>query len=116
MFPMPPTDACCCCRSNARYKEEYLNLLSIEPKIQDLVTERPLSELASQLDLGRTEVRSSQVFLISGGISKWDIGVPENKHLRGFGNDVCGRLLCPSNRDWDNPVFASDHFSIFLTA
>ncbi|KAG1846285.1 hypothetical protein F4604DRAFT_1595092, partial [Suillus subluteus] len=28
----------------------------------------------------------------------------DNKHTRGFSNDVCGRLLCPIELDWNNPV------------
>ncbi|KAG1767495.1 hypothetical protein EV702DRAFT_1254506 [Suillus placidus] len=29
---------------------------------------------------------------------------PEDKHHRGFGNDACGRLLCPTELDWTNPT------------
>ncbi|KAG1807379.1 hypothetical protein EV424DRAFT_1329609, partial [Suillus variegatus] len=29
---------------------------------------------------------------------------PDDKHLRGFTNDACGRLLCPSELDWNNPT------------
>ncbi|KAG1844150.1 hypothetical protein F4604DRAFT_1980499 [Suillus subluteus] len=29
---------------------------------------------------------------------------PDNKHSRGFANDACGRLLCPAEIDWNNPV------------
>ncbi|KAG1843870.1 hypothetical protein C8R48DRAFT_618427 [Suillus tomentosus] len=29
---------------------------------------------------------------------------PEDKHCRGFINDVCGRLLCPTELDWNNPT------------
>ncbi|KAG1861829.1 hypothetical protein C8R48DRAFT_773919 [Suillus tomentosus] len=27
----------------------------------------------------------------------------DDKHSRGFAHDVCGRLLCPAELDWDNP-------------
>ncbi|KAG1758198.1 hypothetical protein EDD22DRAFT_784236, partial [Suillus occidentalis] len=27
----------------------------------------------------------------------------DDKHTRGFSNDVCGRLLCPAELDWNNP-------------
>ncbi|KAG2152368.1 hypothetical protein BD769DRAFT_1381098 [Suillus cothurnatus] len=29
---------------------------------------------------------------------------PDDKHSRGFTNDACGRLLCPSELDWNNLV------------
>ncbi|KAG2745604.1 hypothetical protein P692DRAFT_201719865, partial [Suillus brevipes Sb2] len=29
---------------------------------------------------------------------------PEDKHCRGFVNDACGRLLCPTELDWSNPM------------
>ncbi|KAG2050294.1 hypothetical protein BDR06DRAFT_1011453 [Suillus hirtellus] len=28
----------------------------------------------------------------------------DDKHYRGFVNDACGRLLCPTELDWSNPV------------
>jgi hypothetical protein len=82
-----------------------LDLLSIEPKIRDLVTERPMAELAFQLDRGRNKFRSSQVHSVNAEIAGWGIGVPGEKDVRGFGDDVCGRLLCPSTLDWENPVY-----------
>ncbi|KAG1733431.1 hypothetical protein EDB19DRAFT_1911569 [Suillus lakei] len=30
---------------------------------------------------------------------------PNDKHSCGFTNDVCGRLLCPAEIDWNNPEF-----------
>jgi len=80
--------------------EDYLNLISIEPKVSDLVAERPPTEIVKQLNKGRNEFRSSQVHRIQHDISNWGIGVPCEKRLRGLGNDVCGRLLCPSTQDW----------------
>ncbi|KAG2120312.1 hypothetical protein BD769DRAFT_1361792, partial [Suillus cothurnatus] len=29
---------------------------------------------------------------------------PDNKHLCGFTNDACGRLFCPAEIDWNNPI------------
>ncbi|KAG2132819.1 hypothetical protein DEU56DRAFT_739394 [Suillus clintonianus] len=29
---------------------------------------------------------------------------PEDKHCRGFVNDGCGKLLCPTELDWNNPT------------
>ncbi|KAG1725947.1 hypothetical protein EDD22DRAFT_750840, partial [Suillus occidentalis] len=29
---------------------------------------------------------------------------PDDKHSCGFANDACGRLLCPAELDWNDPV------------
>ncbi|KAG1758956.1 hypothetical protein EDD22DRAFT_783224, partial [Suillus occidentalis] len=29
---------------------------------------------------------------------------PDDKHTRGFVNNACGKLLCPAELDWSNPV------------
>ncbi|KAG2135973.1 hypothetical protein DEU56DRAFT_737359 [Suillus clintonianus] len=29
---------------------------------------------------------------------------PDDKHCRGFVNDACGRLLCPTELDWNSPI------------
>ena len=59
----------------------------------------------SQLNKGRSEFHNSEVYVINDKISCWGFGIPENKHLRGFGNDVCGRLMCPSTQDWENSTY-----------
>ena len=84
-------------------------MLSIEPKISDLVRERPPTQLASQLERGRSQFRSAEVYVITREIAAWGIGVPENKQLRGFSNDVCGRLLCPSTCDWADETYVHIH-------
>ncbi|KAF9779677.1 hypothetical protein BJ322DRAFT_1024523 [Thelephora terrestris] len=75
--------------SDHTYREEFINLLSIEPKISDLLTDWPLADLMQQLDKGRNEFRDSQVHSISSQMSGWGVGVPEDKKLCGFGNNVC---------------------------
>ncbi|KAG1816041.1 uncharacterized protein BJ212DRAFT_1209287, partial [Suillus subaureus] len=40
---------------------------------------------------------------------------PDDKHCHGFINDACGRLLCPTELDWNNPVYVADlHLSQLL--
>lgn len=94
--------------SDRAYREEYLNLTFIEPKVKDLVADCPLAEVVAQLKKGRNEFRNSQVHTICQKISTWGIGVPDEKHLRGFGDDVCGRLLCPSTQDWGDPTYVQN--------
>lgn len=105
-------------RSERTYREEYINLLSVEPKIADLISTHTPADLSLNLDKGRREFRNAQVHSISNKISIWVKGVPENKHLRGFENDVCGRLLCPSTRDWEDPMIREQiqSFQIPVTA
>ncbi|KAG2138107.1 uncharacterized protein EDB93DRAFT_1253488 [Suillus bovinus] len=33
---------------------------------------------------------------------------PEDKHCHRFANDACGRLLCPTELDWNNPMIYTD--------
>lgn len=67
------------------------------------------------LERGRNNFRSAQVHSIGvDEIHKWELGVPSNKSVRGFGNDVCGRLLCPSNRDWTDPAYVRSLLSLLL--
>ena len=81
-----------------------MNLISVEPKIPDLAANHPLTDIVVQLDKGRKEFRNSQVHSISNRIPSWGFKVPQDKQLRGFGDDVCGKLLCPSTQDWGNPT------------
>lgn len=80
-------------------------MLAIEPKISDLICDRSPTQLASQLEHARNQFRSAEVHLITREASSWGLGVPQDKQLRGFGNDVCGRLLCPSTHDWTEEVY-----------
>ena len=73
-----------------------------------MIADVPLADLARQLDKGRNEIRNSQVYSISERISSWGIGVPEEKCLRGFGDNVCGRLLCPSTQEWEDPTYVEN--------
>lgn len=36
------------------------------------------------------------------------VGAPQAKAVRGLGDDVCGRLLCPSTQDWDDEQTRQD--------
>jgi hypothetical protein len=29
---------------------------------------------------------------------------PDDKYCHGFVNNTCGRLLCPTELDWNNPI------------
>ena len=102
-------------RRNRGWREEYLNLLSIDPKISDLIPRASsLISLASKLEDGRNEIKSTQVHSISiREISSWGLGVLVQKELRGFGDEVCGRLLCPADQDWADPTCVDDPLHFF---
>jgi hypothetical protein len=38
----------------------------------------------------------------------------DDKQSRGFAHDICGRLLCPAEWDWDNDLFAMTSSTIAL--
>lgn len=106
-----------CRHSEQRYREEYIDLKAIEPKISDLLSSARPNAIAQQLDKGRNEFRNSQVHIITEKISGWGItGIPEDKHLRGFGDDVCGRFLCPSTLDWEDPMYALNSSPLALVS
>ncbi|KIK34860.1 hypothetical protein CY34DRAFT_62996, partial [Suillus luteus UH-Slu-Lm8-n1] len=61
---------------------------------------------------GADSARGDDTSKLKGLVSEWvnrefkpDPPVdPDDKHSRGFTNDACGRLLCPAELDWNDPV------------
>ena len=43
--------------------------------------------------------------MIARDIAVWGLGIPSDKQLRGFNDDICGRLLCPSTKDWNDEMY-----------
>jgi len=86
-------------------REDYQNLLSVDPRLLDVLTRKSNDEAARLLTLGRDGFRNSEVHAISKAIPLWPTGhnIPASKPLRGVNNDVCGALLCPPSYDWDDP-------------
>jgi hypothetical protein len=87
-------------------RDEYQKLLSVEPKIPDILTRVPLLKAARTLKDGREAFRSSQAHTISTDIPLWSTGyaITPNKHCRGLMDDTCGQLLCPPEHNWDDPM------------
>ena len=85
-------------------RDEYRNLLSVEPRIPDILTRVPLLDAARILRDGREAFRASQTHSIATNIPLWPTGytVPSKKVFRGFMDDICGQLLCPPEHDWDD--------------
>jgi hypothetical protein len=60
---------------------------------------------------GADSARGDDTSKLKGLVSEWvnrelkpDPQVDrEDKHCRGFVSDACGRLLCPTEMDWNNP-------------
>jgi hypothetical protein len=60
---------------------------------------------------GADSARGDDTSKLKGLVSEWvnrelkpDPPVDrEDKHCRGFVSDACGRLLCPTEMDWNNP-------------
>ena len=85
-------------------RDEYRNLLSVEPRIPDILTRVSLLNAAKALRDGQEAFRTSQTHLVVVTISLWPTGykIPSNKGCRGFMDDTCGRLLCPPEHNWDD--------------
>jgi len=70
------------------------------------------TELLFQLRQGADAARGDDTSKLKSLVSEWvncefkpDPPVdPDDKHSRGFTNDACSRLLCPSELDWNNPA------------
>ncbi|KAG2125233.1 hypothetical protein BD769DRAFT_1358463 [Suillus cothurnatus] len=70
------------------------------------------TELFFQLRQGADAARGDDTSKLKSLVSEWvnrefkpDPPVdPDDKHSCGFTNDACGRLLCPSELDWNNPA------------
>jgi hypothetical protein len=88
-------------------REDYQNLLSVEPRLADVLSRKANDEAAKCLSVGRDSFRNSQVHTIGEEISSWPVGytIPGQKALRGFNDDVCGRLLCPPAYNWNDPSY-----------
>lgn len=86
-------------------REDYQNLLSVEPRLADVLSRKPNDEAARLLTKGRDSLRNSEVHKVGKEISSWPTGytIPGSKDLRGVTDDVCGKLLCPPSHNWNDP-------------
>ncbi|KAG2739898.1 hypothetical protein P692DRAFT_20754663 [Suillus brevipes Sb2] len=64
-----------------------------------------LKKLKKGADAARGDDTSSLKDLVAGWVNQefrpTPLIRPDDKHSRGFANDVCGKLLCPAEWDWD---------------
>jgi hypothetical protein len=91
--------------SDRQLREGYQNLLSVHPQVLDVLTRKPIDEAAKLLTQGRDSFRNSEVHEVAKAIPLWPMRyeIPRLKTLRGVGDDVCGKLLCPPSHDWNDP-------------
>ncbi|KAG2117611.1 hypothetical protein DEU56DRAFT_748001 [Suillus clintonianus] len=72
-------------------------------------------QMLKMLRQGAESARGDDTSKLKGLVSEWvnrefkpDPPVDaDDKNLRGFANDACGRLLCPAELDWNNPAVKS---------
>ncbi|KAG2753872.1 hypothetical protein P692DRAFT_201705103 [Suillus brevipes Sb2] len=91
--------------------EEYGQMLKMVSfrHVSDRLT---FAELLFRLRQGADAARGDDTSKLKTLVSEWvnrefkpDYPVdPDDKHSRGFTNDACGKLLCPSELDWNNPA------------
>jgi hypothetical protein len=64
-----------------------------------------ISQLKKGADAARGDDTSSLKDLVAGWVNQEFRPSPlirsDDKHSRGFASDVCGKLLCPAEWDWD---------------
>lgn len=87
-------------------REDYQNLLSVDPRLVDVLTRKPTDQAARLLSKGRESFRNCEVHAITGAISLWPtrFKIPGQRVLRGVVDDVCGALLCSPLHNWDDPM------------
>lgn len=91
--------------------KEYVQILKMVHfhYVNDHLT---FTELCFQLWKGADAARGDDTSKLKVLVSEWvncefkpdPLVNPDDKHSRGFTNDACGRLLCPSELDWNNPT------------
>jgi hypothetical protein len=86
-------------------REDYRNLLSVNPKLLDVLSHKSTSDAAKALTSGRDAFRNTENHRIIKEIPLWPTGynIPGAKAMRGINDDVCGGLLCPPQHDWNDP-------------
>ncbi|KAG2740161.1 hypothetical protein P692DRAFT_201684495, partial [Suillus brevipes Sb2] len=101
--------------SQDRLQVGYLALTSTLPWFHKQGTDLDYDEylhLMKMLRQGADSARGDDTSKLKALVSEWlnrefkpDEPIdPDDKHSRGFNNDLCGRLLCPAENDWNNPV------------
>ena len=87
-------------------REDYQNLLSVDPRLVDVLTRKPTDQAARLLTKGRESFHNCEVHAIAGMISLWPtrFKIPGQRPLRGVGDDVCGALLRSPLHNWDDPM------------
>ncbi|KAG2744290.1 hypothetical protein P692DRAFT_20744294, partial [Suillus brevipes Sb2] len=90
----------------------YINFTNSMRWFIKRATEMEFDEYQQMLKAGADGARGDDTSKLKNLVSEWvnrefkpDPPVdPDDKHTRGFTNDACGRLLCPAELDWSNPV------------
>ena len=87
-------------------REDYQNLLSVDPRLVNVLTRKQTDQAARLLTKGKESFRNCEIHSITGAIASWPtrFTIPGPKHLRGVNNDICGALLCSPLHNWDDPT------------
>lgn len=103
---LPSEPGCDTLDRDRELREDYQNLLSVDPRLVNVLTHKSTDQAARLLTKGRESFRNCQIHSISGAISLWSthFSIPGPKHLRGVNSDVCGALLCLPLHNWDDPM------------
>jgi hypothetical protein len=90
--------------SDRELREHYQELVSLEPRIVDVLSHRSTVDVAKLLTSGRNALRTSEVHHVVKDLPLWPTNykIPASKARRGINDDVCGGLLCPPLYDWND--------------
>ncbi|KAG1797276.1 uncharacterized protein BJ212DRAFT_1289779, partial [Suillus subaureus] len=75
-------------------------------------------QMLKMLQHGADSAQGDNTSKLKGLVSKWvnqefkpdPLVDPNDKHSRRFTNDACGRLLCPAELNWNDPMIPKTHY------
>ncbi|KAG1796518.1 hypothetical protein EV424DRAFT_1333896 [Suillus variegatus] len=98
-----------------RLQTGYVTLGNVVPWLHERTSELEYEEyvqMLKKLRQGADSARGDDTSKLKSLVPDWvnrefkpnPLVDREDKHCRGFVHDVCGRLLCPTELDWQNPI------------
>ncbi|KIK41886.1 hypothetical protein CY34DRAFT_12728 [Suillus luteus UH-Slu-Lm8-n1] len=119
-----------CTKEQDRIQRSYIELAKALPWFHDKLASFDHEELADmlrKLKRGADSARADDTATLKELVASWvntechptTLIKPDDKHHRGFANDACGKLLCPVEWSWDDPIVRAgirDHTTAFIVS
>lgn len=104
-----------CTKEQDRIQRSYIELAKALPWFHDKLASFDHEEspdMLKKLKRGADSARADDTATLKELVASWvniechptTLIKPDDKHHRGFANDACGKLLCPAEWRWDDPI------------